>query len=75
MHPDHLRHVPWTCEWGRFGVAVEQVHPGESRVDDVFWACHHPAIAPDVKAVSSGECRACPMWNPASRYSQTPSPD
>ncbi len=63
----NLRHVPWTCEWGRFGAAVEQLTSSESRVDDVFWVCHHPVIAPHVKVLTSRECRTCPLWNPASR--------
>lgn len=63
-----LRHVPWTCEWGRFGVAVEQVRARQSRVDDVFWACHHPVLAPHVTALKCGECETCSLWNPASRY-------
>ena len=70
MHPANLRHVPWTCEWGRFGAAVEQLTSSESRVDDVFWVCHHPVLAPHVKVLTSAECRTCPLWNPASRYSR-----
>jgi hypothetical protein len=73
MNAATLRHVPWTCEWGRFGVAVEQVTPQESQVDDVFWVCHHPAIAPGLKTVCSDECRTCPLWNSASRFSSSAS--
>ena len=43
MNSNTIRPVPWTCEWGRFGVAVEDLGAGRSRVDDVFWACHHPS--------------------------------
>src|SRR5687768_12165402 len=25
MKSDTIRRVPWTCEWGRFGVAVEEL--------------------------------------------------
>ena len=69
MHPGTLRRVPWTCEWGRFGVAIESITPTDSRVDDVFWACHHPVIAPHFKALTCGECRTCPLWHAASRLS------
>ena len=63
----NLRRVPWTCEWGRFGVAVEQLGRGESRVDDVFWACHNPVRGSDVRSVTRGECENCPHWKIASR--------
>jgi hypothetical protein len=68
MTPRTLRRVPWTCQWGRFGVAVEQVTPTESRVDDVFWACHHPSA--EIRSVSRRECETCPDWVPASRLGQ-----
>ena len=42
MNSHSLRRVPWTCDWGRFGVAVEDLGAGRSRVDDVFWACRPP---------------------------------
>ena len=32
-----IRRVPWTCEWGRFGVATEDLGSAGTRVDDVFW--------------------------------------
>jgi hypothetical protein len=70
MNPRTLRRVPWTCEWGRFGVAVEQLSSTESRVDDVFWACHNPVRSSEIKSVSTGECANCPAWVPASRLSQ-----
>ena len=53
---------------GTFGAAVEQLTSSESRVDDVFWVCHHPVLAPHVKVLACAECRTCPLWNPASRY-------
>ncbi len=31
-----LRRVPWTCEWGRFGVTTEDLGTAGTRVDDVF---------------------------------------
>lgn len=42
MKPYNIRRVPWTCQWARFGLAVEDLGPAGSRVDDVFWACHNP---------------------------------
>jgi hypothetical protein len=67
MNPRTVRHVPWTCEWGRIGLAVEQLSPADSRVDDVFWACHHHIRAPEIRLVSRAECTICPEWTPASR--------
>ena len=68
MRPRTLRRVPWTCKWGRFGVAVEQVTPTESHVDDVFWACHHPST--EIRSVSKRECETCPEWVRASRLNE-----
>lgn len=62
-----IRRVPWTCEWGRFGVAIEDLGAGRSRVDDVFWACHHPGRAPDLRLTKRGECEHCPFWIEAAR--------
>ena len=70
MNPRTLRRVPWTCKWGRFGVAVEQLSSTDSRVDDVFWACHHPVRSPDIQSVSKRECETCPAWVPAARLTQ-----
>ena len=36
MNAYSIRRVPWTCERGRFGVAVEDLGAGRSRVDDVL---------------------------------------
>jgi hypothetical protein len=70
MNPRTLHRVPWTCEWGRFGVAVEQLTPTDSRVDDVFWACHNPDQSSRIRAISRGECETCPHWVPAARLRQ-----
>jgi hypothetical protein len=70
MNPRTLRRVPWTCEWGRFGVAVEQLSWIDSRVDDVFWACHHPVRLPELRVVSRHECESCPAWVPAPRLTE-----
>ena len=67
MNSNNIRHVPWTCEWGRFGVAVEELGDARSRVDDVFWACHHPERAPDLRLTKRGECERCPFWIAAAR--------
>ena len=70
MNPRSLRRVPWTCEWGRFGVAVEQLGKGDSRVDDVFWACHHPVRASEIQSIKRGACETCSHWKPASRLQE-----
>ena len=57
-----IRRVPWTCRWGRFGVAIEDAGPAP-RVDDVFWACHRPMR--DLRLTKRGECEECPHWEPA----------
>jgi hypothetical protein len=56
-----IRRVPWTCRWGRFGVAVEHT-ASFPRVDDVFWTCHQPADA--LRLTKRGECDRCPQWEP-----------
>ena len=60
-----LRRVPWTCHWGRFGVAIEDLGGGRSRVDDVFWACHNPRRDPDVRLTKRAECEQCADWTEA----------
>jgi hypothetical protein len=67
MYASTLKRVPWTCEWGRFGVAVQDLGGGDSRVDDVFWACHHPGRAPELRLTKRGECERCPHWIEAAR--------
>lgn len=68
MQAHSLRRVPWTCEWGRFGVATEDLGQDRSRVDDVFWACHYPKGAPGgVRLTRRGECETCPFWTEAAR--------
>jgi hypothetical protein len=62
-----IRRVPWTCEFGRFGVAIEDLGAGKSRVDDVFWACHNPHRSSDVRMTKRGECEVCPYWIEAAR--------
>jgi hypothetical protein len=62
-----LRQVPWTCEWGRFGVTMEELTGGRSRVDDVFWGCHR---LPELRLTSRGECETCPFWKAAERFRQ-----
>jgi hypothetical protein len=67
MKPYSIRRVPWTCHWGRFGVAVEDLGVTGSKVDDVFWACHHPTRAPHLQLTTRGECEHCPLWEEAAR--------
>jgi hypothetical protein len=62
-----IRRVPWTCEYGRFGVAIEDLGSGESRVDDVFWACHNPQRSPELRLTRRGECEVCLYWIEAAR--------
>ena len=62
-----FRRVPWTCEWGRFGVVIEDMGAARSRVDDVFWACHYPKGAPGIRLTKRGECEHCPFWTEAAR--------
>ena len=62
-----IRRVPWTCEWGRFGLAVEDLGAGKTRVDDVFWACHNPRRSVGVRMTQRGECEECPYWIEATR--------
>ena len=67
MKPHKIRRVPWTCEWGRFGVVIEELGVGRSRVDDVFWACRYPSDAPHLRLTTTAECEQCPFWIPAAR--------
>ena len=67
MKPYAIRRVPWTCQWGRFGVATEDLGPAGTRVDDVFWACHHPTRAPRLRLTGRDECEYCPFWEEADR--------
>jgi hypothetical protein len=67
LNTNAVRRVPWTCEWGRFGVVTEELAAGRSRVDDVFWACHYPKDAPRIRLTNRGECDHCPFWVEAAR--------
>jgi hypothetical protein len=62
-----IRSAPWTCQWGRFGVTTEDLGLAGSRVDDVFWACHHPRRGPHVSIVARDECARCQFWKEADR--------
>jgi len=62
-----FRQEPWTCRWGRFGVTVEQRAAASARVDDVFWACHHPARPAGVHVMHRRQCAECPLWELAPR--------
>ena len=58
---------PWTCRFGRFGVAVEQLGPDTSRVDEVFWACRRPTPLPVLRLTTRDECEDCPFWEASFR--------
>jgi hypothetical protein len=62
-----IRRVPWTCEWGRFGVLSEDLGDGRARVDDVFWGCHCPGYGAAPRLTKRGECETCPFWTEAAR--------
>lgn len=66
MQAHTIRRVPWTCEWGRFGVASEELDGGRTRVDDVFWGCHRPSDGA-IRLTKRGECETCPFWIEAAR--------
>jgi hypothetical protein len=65
-----FRRVPWTCKWGRFGVATEDLGAVGTRVDDVFWACHHPTRAPRLRLTARNECERCPFWEVSAHLRQ-----
>jgi hypothetical protein len=67
MKPYIIRRAPWTCQWGRFGVAIEDLGNGRSRVDDVFWVCHNPRREPEARITKRAECETCPFWIRAAR--------
>jgi hypothetical protein len=75
MNAYRTRRVPWTCEWGRFGVAVEEPEFGRARLDDVFWGCRCPSRGAPTQMTRRGECETCPFWTEAARLRvQPPSP-
>jgi hypothetical protein len=67
MNTYSIRKVPWTCEWGRVGVAVEDLGAGRSRIDEVFWACHRPSNAAGIRVTRRDECERCQFWTEAAR--------
>ena len=66
-----IRRVPWTSLWGRFGVTIEEIGSAGPRVDDVFWACHHPTRAPHLRLTKRLECEECPFWQPTPALATT----
>jgi hypothetical protein len=57
-----IRHVPWTCKWGRFGGPVD--NPAVPAQGFVFWTCGHPEIGDVQAALARGSCENCPKWEP-----------
>jgi len=58
-----LRHVPWTCQWGRFGEPVRSAWPTLSP-RFVFWTCSHPDAADG--PLTRDSCDRCGRWHPTS---------
>jgi hypothetical protein len=56
-----IRHVPWTCRWGRFG---EPVPPPPPAVGGgfVFWTCAHPQV--EICQLTRDSCDRCSRWCP-----------
>jgi len=65
-----IRRAPWTCEWGRFGVASEDFVTTGRWLDDVFWACHHPTRPAQHRLTARDACEECPFWEPFTRFRQ-----
>ena len=74
MKPYTMRRVPWTCDWGRFGVATEDLGAAGMSVDEVFWMCHHPRLAPQLRVARHGDCEQCPFWQEAARFRESEPP-
>lgn len=77
-----VRHIAWTCRWGRFGGPV----PADLDCPPFFWSCGHPSRATQPLRVDEPVCAACAHWesqasaagNPAvgvARCRDDPSPD
>jgi hypothetical protein len=49
-------------------VAIEELRGGVSRVDDVFWACHHPQRARKIQLTKRDDCENCPFWVESARF-------
>jgi hypothetical protein len=62
-----LRHVPWTCRWGRFGGPVQ---PSASTFRGfVFWVCLHPQAEPH-RLLDRGSCEGCPWWEANEKFDE-----
>jgi len=59
---DTLRHVPWTCIWGRFGESAPSTWPTFSP-HFVFWTCARPGAR---ACVTRERCNSCPHWRATS---------
>jgi hypothetical protein len=56
-----LRHVPWTCLWGRFGEPMPPPPDTSSRCF-VFWTCAHPEG--EGFQLTRDSCDSCRLWRP-----------
>jgi hypothetical protein len=57
-----LRHVPWTCLWGRFGEPGPSAWPTLSP-RFVFWTCGRPG---GNACLTRRRCETCKNWHPTS---------
>jgi len=61
---ESIRHVPWTCRWGRFGGPVTP--SSETRPGFLFWVCDHPVKAErHPRILDRDGCAVCPNWERA----------
>ena len=65
MLTQSLRHVPWTCRWGRFGGPVDA--PAGMGPGFVFWVCAHPGEG-GLRPLDRDSCERCPDWEPSEAY-------
>jgi hypothetical protein len=65
MPQQSLRHVPWTCRWGRFGGPVEA--SAQSPRGFVFWVCGHP-LNDRPRLLDRTACQECPLWEPGEEF-------
>jgi hypothetical protein len=62
-----LRHVPWTCRWGRFGGPVDP--SARTNRGFAFWVCVHPQAEPH-RLLDRGSCEGCPWWEAMEKFDE-----